>query len=369
MRFFETPGHTLESISAVVTDLERGPEPFAVFTGDTLFIGDVGRPDLSGDLTPQELAGMLNTSLHDKLLTLPDSVLVYPAHGAGSLCGRQLSSDSSSTIGREKQTNYALRAASKEEFVRLLTSELPERPEYFARDVEINRGGAAALEELAELPALDVWQTMKAREEGAVVLDTRPAAQFGSGHIPGALHIGLAGQFASWAGTLIGLDTPIVLVAEEQEGVEQARTRLARVGIERVSGWLADGMAAWTREEQPVEQVGQLPATELDQWMREGGRTPQVIDVRRPGEFEQGHVPGARLKPLAQLKKSLEDLDRDRPVVVNCKSGYRSSIATSILQREGFREVMNLIGGFDAWKTCGLPCAVHGDGERKSAGV
>jgi len=353
LRFLETPGHTLESVSILVTDLERSPEPFAVLTGDTLFIGDVGRPDLAPDHTPQQLAGMLYDSLHDKLLRLPDSVQVYPAHGAGSLCGRQMSSERSSTIGQQRTGNFALQAKSREEFVRLLTAELPERPGYFALDAEINRSGPAPLADLPipePVPARDVAAHQQA---GAIVLDTRPAGQFGGAHVPGAVHIGLSGQYASWAGRLLGLGARIILVAEDHDTMLEARTRLARVGMEDVIGYLQDGMAAWFGAGLPVAQVPQITVQDLHRELQH----VQLVDVRQPGEWEQGHIEGAMLKPLPKLTKLLDGLDRARPVAVHCKSGYRSSIATSLLEREGFAQVMNVIGGFDAWKTCGLPSA------------
>ena len=253
LRFLETPGHTPESVSILVVDRAVSEVPKAVLTGDTLFIGDVGRPDLtgsdprsgSGAPTAQDLAGMLYDSLHQKLLTLPDSVEVYPAHGAGSLCGRNISSETSSTIGQQRQFNYALRPMPKEDFVRLMTTDLPEAPAYFARDVAINRDGASDLAVLPDPAALEPGDVAALQKKGAVVLDTRPAAQYGAGHVPGSLHIGLSGQFASWAGSLISPGAPIILVSEEEAQVREARTRLARVGIENVAGYLAGGILEW----------------------------------------------------------------------------------------------------------------------------
>jgi hydroxyacylglutathione hydrolase len=238
LKFLETPGHTIESISVVVTDLEKPSHPLAVLTGDTLFIGDVGRPDLSGDMTPQQLAGLLYDSLHGKLLQLPDDVRVYPAHGAGSLCGRQMSSERSSTIGKEKATNYALRPGSRADFVKLLTAELPERPGYFALDVEINRSGASTLRELPPLPALPPGEVLARKNAGAIILDTRSALDFGAAHVPGSIQVGLAGQYASWAAIVLGLDQEIVLVSEDHQKADESRLRLTRVGIEKVTGYL-----------------------------------------------------------------------------------------------------------------------------------
>jgi len=364
LTFLETPGHSPDSISVVVADLDRSPEPFAVLTGDTLFIGDVGRPDLVRGRSPQEMAALLYRSVQ-KLLRLADSVEVYPAHGAGSLCGKQISDERRSTIGREKLANYALRAASEEEFVRLITADLPERPEYFALDREMNRAGAAVLAELPPLRALGPEEVLSRQKEGAVVLDTRPAVQFGAAHVPGSVHIGLSGQFASWAGTLLGLGTDIILVAEDERRLAESRIRLARVGIERVIGHLAGGIAGWTRAGYPVEQVAQVRVDELHKLLGEEPGRVQLLDVRRPAEWNEGHIGGALLKPLDRLTATLRDLDAERLTAVHCQSGYRSSTAASLLLRAGFRQVANVVGGFDAWRACTLPYVR----EEKAAGV
>jgi len=356
LRFLETPGHTLESISIVVIDDENGGSPQYVLTGDTLFIGDVGRPDLGGD--PKELAGLLYDSLHEKLLTLPDDVTVFPAHGAGSLCGRSMSTDRSSTIGREKKTNYALRAADKATFIEMLTAELPDRPAYFSADVEINRSGAPALGEMKTLPKLSPASVAAARDNGAIVLDTRDEDAFGAAHIPGAVNIGLDGQFASWAGTILGLQSDIIILADDEEKVNEARTRLARVGVERVIGSVEGGMQGWNAAKMPLESIPQLSPSEFAATIADG--RVQVIDVRRDAEWDGGHIPGAMHVPLGKLLLSLETIDRNRPLAVHCKSGYRSSIATSLLQRAGFTGLVNMRGGYDAWREAGLeaPAAV-----------
>lgn len=355
LRFLETPGHSEDSMCIVVTDLERGEDPWAVLTGDTLFIGEVGRPDLSRRTTPHELAGQLFDSLHEKLLKLPDDVEVYPAHGAGSLCGRAISNEQHSTIGRERMFNYALRPMPRETFIELMTSDMPERPEYFHRDREINRAGAPALDALPPLPALSPGEVANKQQSGAVVLDTRPAAKFGAGHVPGSLHIGLAGQFASWAGTLIGIGPEIVLVSEDEQGALEARIRLARVGIDNVCGYLDSGILAWQQAGWPVGEVPQIAVVDLHRDLTDHPGEVQVVDVRRPGEWDVGRLANAVLKPLDKLRESLGDLDRERPVAVHCKSGYRSSMAASILKAGGFREVMNVVGGFDAWQAHDLP--------------
>jgi glyoxylase-like metal-dependent hydrolase (beta-lactamase superfamily II)/rhodanese-related sulfurtransferase len=365
LRFLETPGHTPESVSVLVFDLAVGDSPKAVLTGDTLFIGDVGRPDLTGSdplrgsdpaMSAQELAGMLYDSLHGKLLTLPDSVEVYPAHGAGSLCGRNISSETSSTIGQQRQFNYALRPMPKEEFVRMMTTDLPEAPVYFARDVVINREGASELDHLPDPAALEARDVEALQKKGAIVLDTRPSAQYGAGHVPGSLNIGLSGQFASWAGALISPKVPIVLVTEEGDQVREAQTRLARVGIENVAGYLAGGILEWHREGMPLATTEQISVEELDARLREGS-AGRVLDVRRPGEWQAGHIAEAAHLPLNTLTERAAELPKDLPVAVICAGGFRSSIGTSILERQGFTRVTNVVGGMAAWKTANLEVA------------
>ncbi len=349
LRFLETPGHTPESVSVVVVDQSKGEQPEAVLTGDTLFIGDVGRPDLLGArMSAEELAGLLYDSLHGKLLALPDSTRVYPAHGAGSLCGRNISNETSSTIGEQRRFNYALKPIAKEEFVRMMTADLPEAPAYFSRDVAINREGAPGLAELPEPQALSANEVAKRQGEGAIVLDTRPAAGYGTAHVPGSLHIGLSGQFASWAGALIPAETPIVLVAEDPERVSEARTRLARVGLENVAGYLEDGIPAWEAAGRPLASTEQIAVDELHDRLREGAAV-SVLDVRRPMEWEAGHIVQARHLPLSELAPRAGELEKTTPLAVVCASGYRSSIATSLLERQGFRRLSNVVGGMNAW--------------------
>ena len=354
-RILQTPGHTLESICILMTDLGQPDQPQTVFTGDTLFVGDVGRPDLSATHTPQELAAMLYRSLHEKLLALPDDTVIFPAHGAGSLCGRQMSSESSSTIGRQRQTNYALLARNSDEFVHLLTDNLPARPEYFARDADLNRRGAAPLSELPHLAALTAPEVLQMQKEGAVVVDTRPAMQFAVAHVPGSVHIALTGQYASWAARILGLDTRLIIAGEDPEHVRESQLRLARVGIENVVGHLADGVTGWIRNGFELEYIPQLTVQEFVE-LREQERVA-VLDVREPGEVSEGVIESATCIPLGKLKSRTGELDRNRLLVVYCRGGYRSSIATSLLRRAGFRDIANLIGGFDAWKAAGLPCA------------
>lgn len=353
VKVLETPGHTLESICLLLTDAEKSSAPFAVLTGDTLFLGDAGRPDLSRTHTPQQLAGMMYDSLHNKLLPLADNVLVYPAHGAGSLCGRHMRSETSSTIGTERLTNYALQIKGREEFIEEMTANLPARPEYFAQDAAINRDGAAPLANLPELKAIDPAELRSMIVEGMIVLDVRAGDRFASGHIPGSVNIPLSGQFASWAGIVLGLSVHPVLVAESMEQVQEARVRLARVGIEDLSGYLANGIDGWQEAGYALDRVPQITVQQLNADLRDNSL--RVLDVRRAGEWNAGHIAGARLHSLDRFKADLPQVDPHSRVAVHCKSGYRSMIACSLLQRAGHINIVNVIGGFDAWQQAELP--------------
>jgi glyoxylase-like metal-dependent hydrolase (beta-lactamase superfamily II)/rhodanese-related sulfurtransferase len=345
IRVLETPGHTPESVCLVVHQKNAEPHPWAVLTGDTLFIGDVGRPDLSDTHTPQQLAVLMYDSLHRKLLSLPDDVLVYPAHGAGSLCGRSMSNARFSTIGAERLANHALQIASQEEFVVDLTANLPPRPAYFAQDAAINREGAPAMTELPPIVALSTAEVKLAQANGAMVLDVRPAAQFAVAHVPGAINIGFGGQLASWAGIVLGLSANVVIVAESAEQAEETRTRLARVGIEHTVGYLRDGMTAWQRAGEQVQSIPQIAAKDLRGRLAEF----KVLDVRRESEWQGGHIEGATWHALDNFPRELPSVDKDAPLAVHCKGGYRSMIAASLLQRAGFTKVTDVTGGYDAW--------------------
>ena len=353
IKTLETPGHTPESVCFVVTDLEKSNRPFAVLTGDTLFIGDVGRPDLSPTHTPQVLAGLLYDSLHQKLMTLPDDVLVYPAHGAGSLCGRSMRAEKCSTIGTERLTNYALQIKTRDEFIRQLTTHLPTRPDYFRQDAEINREGAPPLDNLQPLRALTPEELHAMQDESVFLLDVRPGEQFAAGHIPGSINIALSGQFASWAGSVLGLSARPVLIAETDEQISEARLRLARVGIEDVRGYLPAGVKAWQEAGYDLSQTPQLTVQQLHDAM-DSDRL-QVLDVRREGEWQAGHLAEASWHALDYFRAQAPELDPETPVAVHCKSGYRSMIACSLLERAGFKNVSNVVGGFDAWQQAGLP--------------
>ncbi len=349
----ETPGHTQESVCLVVTDEERSSSPWAVLTGDTLFIGDVGRPDLSPAHTPLQLAGMLYDSLHNKVLKLPDSVLVYPAHGAGSLCGKNMRAERSSTIGTERLTNYALQIKSREEFVAQLTSNLPARPDYFLKDAEINRTGAAPLSELPPLRAVTPAKFKALLDEGEVALDVRSNEEFAAGHVPGSVNIALSGQFASWAATVLGLTAHPVLIGASDPQIEEARLRMARVGIELLDGYLLGGVEAWKQAGFPLGRLAQMSPQDLNAQLASGN--VQVLDVRREPEWETAHIEGANWWPLDNFRVAAPEIDHEAQIVVHCKGGYRSMIACSLLQRAGFKQVTNLVGGMDAWSEAKLP--------------
>jgi glyoxylase-like metal-dependent hydrolase (beta-lactamase superfamily II)/rhodanese-related sulfurtransferase len=355
IKALETPGHTLESVCLVVIDEEKSAQPWAVLTGDTLFIGDVGRPDLSKTYTPQQLAAMLYDSLHNKLMTLPGETLVYPAHGAGSLCGRNMRAESFSTIKTERLINYALQIKTKDDFVRELTTNLPARPAYFLQDAEMNRQGAAALTKLPPLEALSAPELQRLLQEGATVLDIRPTEDFANGHIPGSICIALSGQFASWAGSVLGLSARPVLVAASDAMLEEARLRMARVGIEDLGGYLEGGLDAWKNAGYSVSTTPQISVQELRDAL-DAGRI-RVLDVRRGGEWDAGHIENAMWHPLDEFKAHLPQLSPDQRLAVHCQGGYRSMIAISLLERAGFDNLTNVRGGFEAWKKAGSPLA------------
>ncbi|MCU1264216.1 MAG: beta-lactamase domain protein [Acidobacteria bacterium] len=352
LRVIATPGHTPESICLVITDTEVSNQPQKVLTGDTLFIGDVGRPDLAGGkgFTAQAMAGMMYDSLHQKLLKLDDGVEVYPAHGAGSMCGRSMSQEKSSTIGDQRKFNYALKPMPKEQFISMMTTDLPEAPGYFPRDAEINRTGAAPLDALPRPAAFLPEEVMDYLDAGYVVLDVRSAAEFGAGHVPGSLNIGLGGQFAIWAGCLIPLTASIVIVAESEGQVDEAVVRLARVGIEKVKGYLDEGMLGWSQVGYEIATLTQITVSDLNELINNESEL-QIIDVRRPPEYESGHVPGAITAPLAGLSETIakSNLNRSKTTAVICAGGYRSSSATSLLQQMGFSALLNVTGGTGAW--------------------
>ena len=354
----ETPGHTPEGISILVYDLARDRErPHAVLTGDTLFIGDVGRPDLmaSVGVSAQELASALYDSLHAKLMKLPDATLVYPAHGAGSACGKNLSSETVSTIGAQRATNLMLQPMSKAQFVALATADQPAAPAYFGYDATLNRQQRATLDETLEraLVPLDLDDVLRLQREGAVVLDVRDAAEWEPAHLAGSLNIGLGGKFANWAGILIAPTQPIVLVANvlrEQE----AAMRLGRIGFDRVVGFLRGGPAAWRARPELVKRVERVDAAALRERIASGEREV-VLDVRAPGEWREFRIDGSLNIPLPELERRIAEVPRGKRIALHCLSGYRSSAAAGILERHGFTDVTDLVGGITAWRSGGQP--------------
>jgi len=353
-----TPGHTPESISIAVYDLARSAtDAYAVLTGDTLFVGDVGRPDLRVALgwSAADLGGLLYDSLRTKLLALPDASLVYPAHGAGSLCGKAISKETVSTIGEQRRLNYALQPMAKAAFVDLVTADQPDAPAYFTYDAVLNSKERPTLDEALarELQPLSLDTVLTLQKEGAQLLDTREAGEFASAHVAGSINIGLGGQYATWAGTVLQHDKPIVIIADPGRENESAM-RLGRIGFDRIAGYLADGLRSL--ESRPdltlmTERISALLAAE-----RLGaGDAPLAIDVRTPTERSAKHIAGSMHVPLSRLSERLAELPKERPLLVFCAGGYRSSIAASLLQRSGFTHVSEIAGGVTAWEAAQLP--------------
>jgi rhodanese-related sulfurtransferase/glyoxylase-like metal-dependent hydrolase (beta-lactamase superfamily II) len=358
LQVLETPGHTIESISILVFDLAANSEkPYAVLTGDTLFIGDVGRPDLRASLgwTAHELGSHLYDSLHGKLLNLPDETLVYPAHGAGSLCGKQLSSDTVSTLGDQRRFNYALQPMTKDAFISLVTADQPDAPPYFTYDAILNTRERTTLDKNLEFAqtALDLSQVLDMAEAGVQVLDVRDSTEYAKGHLAGSLNIGLGGQYATWAGTVLDRVKPIVIVSEpgrEQEAV----LRLGRIGFDHVKGYLRNGMEALAGRTDLLQATERVSAPMLAEELA-SVEPPLVLDIRSPLEWASKHIEGSMNVPLNHLEERLAEIPRVRRVVVHCAGGYRSSIAVSILLHFGFTYLAELAGGLAAWETAKLP--------------
>ena len=356
----ETPGHTPEGISLLVYDLAQSDrDPHAVLTGDTLFIGDVGRPDLLASIgvTANELADMLYDSLNNKLLPLPDATLVYPAHGAGSMCGKQLSTEAFSTIGEQRKYNYALQPMSRAEFKRLVTADQTEAPDYFAHDAILNRQDRQSLETAlrGSLKPIELDEVVKLQRSGSQVVDVREAIDFAGAHLAGSINIGLKGKFATWCGTVLDRETPIIVLADEGDE-EEAIMRLGRIGFDWVQGFVAGGPKSLEQEPKLMATTDRITGQALLEEM-ENRAMLLVVDVRAEKEWQDGHIAGSINIPLSDLKERADELPKNRSLVVHCKSGYRSSIAASILQQQGFEHVLDLVGGFDAWTASKLPIA------------
>jgi glyoxylase-like metal-dependent hydrolase (beta-lactamase superfamily II)/rhodanese-related sulfurtransferase len=352
LRILETPGHTPEGICILVDDLDANADhPYAVLTGDTLFIGEVGRPDLMASLgvSADELAGMLYDSLHDRLLPLPDGTLVYPAHGAGSMCGKNLANERVSTIGEQRRFNYALQPMSKEQFVELVTADLPEAPAYFSYDAKLNRSERPILDETLQkvLKPLSLEEVLRLHERGAQLLDVRDPSEFAAAHVMGSTNIGLGGRFASWSGTILERDKPIVIIAEPGRE-EEATLRLARVGFDHVTGYLEGGMHALQERPDRLRHTERLTAQDLAERLN-GNEPPHVLDVRSQSEWDERRIVGSIHIPLGQLKQRVDEVPRNTNFVVHCGGGYRSMIAASILEQAGFTNYSDLLGGYAAW--------------------
>jgi glyoxylase-like metal-dependent hydrolase (beta-lactamase superfamily II) len=358
LKVLETPGHTPESISILVYNLEKGPtNPYAVLTGDTLFVGDVGRPDLRASLgwAPTDLARLLYGSLSKKLLELPDETLVYPAHGAGSLCGRNISKETVSTIGEQRRANYALQPMSEQEFVTMVTADQPDAPAYFTYDAVLNTKERPTLEDTLErvLNPLTLEDLLQLKEGGAQIVDVREADEFSKAHFAGSINIGLRGQYATWAGTLLNREKFIVLVANPGQE-QEAAVRMGRIGFDFIVGYLNGGMQIL--EERPDLMAGTERTAPAQ--LAEELRSPSpslVLDVRGPKEWQNKHIPGSINIPLNHLAERLKELPRDRKIVVHCAGGYRSSIAASVLQQNKFGNLAELAGGIAAWEAEKLP--------------
>ncbi|MGD1112165.1 MAG: rhodanese-like domain-containing protein [Mycobacterium sp.] len=350
-----TPGHTPESICIVVYEHPDDEVPYGVLTGDTLFVGDVGRPDLcvSSGISADELAAALYRSLHDKLLKLPDATRVFPAHGAGSSCGKKLSSETSSTIGEQRETNYALKASDVAKFVAVVTEGQPSQPPYFEYTSNRNTEVRPLLDEEDSVLLLDIDDVLRHAQDGAILFDTRDPSDYASGHLRGAINVSLNGRFAEWAGNVLAPDRDIVLVGDPVHA-QESKIRLSRVGFDRVIGQLRDLAEVVARRTDLVEASSRLSVHQLA-GLRDVEPRLEIVDVRGPGEVAEGAIPGARHISLPVLTDSIADLNRAEPVVVYCAGGTRSMIAASVLRAAGFDDVSDLLGGYGAWRDAGLP--------------
>ncbi len=356
LRALETPGHTAESISIAVFDLDASPDtPHAVLTGDTLFVGDVGRPDLRVALgwSAADLGGMLYDSLHTKLLALPDASLVYPAHGAGSLCGKALSKETVSTIGEQRRVNYALQPMPKERFIDLVTADQPDAPAYFTYDAVLNTKERPTLDAALDRGPIPLDRVLALQSVGAQVLDTRDPGDFAAAHLAGSINVGLGGQFATWAGSVLSRERPIVIVADPARERE-SMMRLGRIGFDHVVGFLADGMLSVADQPSLTASTERLSA-QVAAGRLASARPPLLVDVRAPREHDARSIAGSVSLPLNHLLEHVRELPRDRALIVHCAGGYRSSIAASLLLREGFVQVSELAGGIAAWDAADLP--------------
>lgn len=352
IKVLETPGHTPEHLSYIVTDTARGEDPVCAFVGDTLFVGDVGRPDLFPDMA-EELAGKLYHSLHDKILKLPDFCEVLPAHGAGSLCGRAMGAKWRSTIGYEKKYNTALQIKDKAAFIKSLTEDMPPAPDHFSRCSDINRKGPALVSKLPRIQELNAAAFKKMIDkENVAVVDTRSYLAFGSQHIPGSWSLDFNGNLPTFAGWVLPLDKDLLVVSDSFKEAEKTNVWLRRVGQDHIAGYLDGGMAAWVTSGYKTNHVAQISAEDLHV-MVTGSSTFVLLDVRAPGEFEDGHIEGAINIPVADLRERYTELKKEDAIILVCSSGNRSSLGVSIMRREGFKNLYNVAGGMTGYSAAG----------------
>jgi glyoxylase-like metal-dependent hydrolase (beta-lactamase superfamily II)/rhodanese-related sulfurtransferase len=353
LEFLKTPGHTPDAMSILVSDLARSQDPWLVLTGDCLFVGDIGRPDLAGKERIDEQIDNLYHSLYNKLGVMANDLEVFPAHGEGSLCGRGMSAKSNSTIGFEKRNNDLLNL-TREQFQARMKQSFPERPKSFAHIINTNRTGAPLLDRCPMVRDMAPFQVQEEIRQGALVLDSRDTAAFGGVHIPDSINIGFAKQTANWIGMVIDPNTPLILIVSDEKAYDEMRLHLHRIGYDNIIGYLYGGMAAWQEAGLPIRQLWQISTEKLVQKI-ETGRLDYLFDVRTPGEWEGGHIDQAIHLPLTELLNTAPDIPRDKEVIVTCGVGYRGNIAASFLQSQGFEHVHSLAGGMTAWINSGQP--------------
>lgn len=361
LKFMETPGHTPEGLSVLVIDKKLDPaNPYAVLTGDTLFVGDVGRPDLLASIgvTADELADMLYDSIHNKIMNLPDATLVYPAHGAGSMCGKNLSQELHSTIGEQKRFNYAMKPMTREAFKAIVTEDQPEAPEYFVHDAILNRQERPALERSMKesIKSIPLEKVLEMGKAGAQLLDVREGLDFAGSHLVGSINIALKGKYATWAGSMLNAKDPIIVIGDSDQ-VEEAVMRLGRIGFDNTEGYLEGGMRALENHPELQRKTERITVQALSD-LSSSDDKPVVVDVRSEKEYTAGHIAGSLNIPLTHLKDNLARLPKTGHLVVHCEGGYRSAIATGLLQKHGFDNVLDLVGGLKAWAGSQLPVDV-----------
>jgi len=353
LKFMKTPGHTPDSMSIMVTDLSRSNDPWMILSGDCMFVGDIGRPDLAGSELIAEQTANLYDSLYNRLGSLPHELEVYPAHGQGSLCGRGMSSKSSSTIGFEMRNNPLL-SLDRDDFLNQMQQTFPDRPKSFTHIIETNRTGPPLLERCPVIRDMSPEQVKTHIENGAVILDTRDTAAFGGVHIPGSINIGFAPQTANWIGMVIEPDARLILIVTDEKAYDEMSVQLHRIGYDNIMGYLYGGMTGWQEAGYPIRHLWQISAEKLNRKI-EKGKCGRIFDVRSSAEWETGHIKGAEHLPLTALLKEFPDLPKNEEIIVTCGVGYRGNIAASFLQGQGFEHVHSLAGGMTAWNNSGLP--------------